>query len=77
MTTTLFSNGRSQAVRLPKHLRLPGKEVTIRRLGAGVLIEPITEKNWPAEYFEAIRIDDSTFLRPEQGMPPTSPVFGS
>jgi len=43
MTTTLFMNGRSQAVRLPKDLRLPGKEVSIRRLGSGVLIEPITE----------------------------------
>jgi antitoxin VapB len=70
MTTSLFMNGRSQAVRLPKELRLPGKEVSIRRLGDGVLIEPITETAWPDGYFEAIRIDDAGFARPEQGGSP-------
>ena len=63
-------NGRSQAVRLPKDLRLPGKEVTIRRLGSGVLIEPITRHDWPEGYFEAIRIADPAFERPEQGKMP-------
>jgi antitoxin VapB len=70
MTTTLFMNGRSQAVRLPKELRLSGKEVSIRRLGDGVLIEPITETVWPGGYFESIRIDDDLFARPEQGETP-------
>lgn len=63
-------NGRSQAVRLPKELRLPGKEVSIRRLGAGVLIEPITETAWPEGDFEAIRIDDENFDCPAQGVSP-------
>jgi len=75
MTTTLFMNGRSQAVRLPKELRLPGKEVSIRKLGDGVLIEPITETVWPSEYFESIRIDDALFDRPQQGRTPASPSF--
>jgi virulence-associated protein VagC len=75
MTTTLFMNGRSQAVRLPKELRLPGKEVSIRRLGSGVLIEPITETAWPHDYFESIRIDDANFVRPPQGTTPASPSF--
>ena len=75
MTTTLFLNGRSQAVRLPKELRLPGKEVSIRRLGTGVLIEPITETTWPEGYFEAILIDDEAFERPAQGVTPPSPDF--
>ena len=70
MRTTLFMNGRSQAVRLPKELRLSGKEVSIRRLGDGVLIEPITETVWPSGYFESIRIDDDRFARPEQGETP-------
>ena len=70
MTTSLFMNGRSQAVRLPKELRLPGKEVSIRRLGAGVLVEPITNTCWPEGYFESIRISDPTFDRPEQGSTP-------
>lgn len=37
----IFRHGRSQAVRLPKAFRLPGSEVRVRRLGNGVLLEPI------------------------------------
>lgn len=40
-TAKLFQHGRSQAVRLPKEFRLPGKEVHVRRLGAAVVLEPI------------------------------------
>ena len=40
-TAKLFQNGRSQAVRLPKEFRFPGKEVRIRRFGGGVLLEPV------------------------------------
>ncbi len=70
MTTTLFMNGRSQAVRLPKELRLPGKEVSVRRLGSGVLIEPITKTRWPRGYLDAVQIYDSAFARPDQGATP-------
>ena len=38
--TKLFTHGGSQAVRIPKGLRLPEGEVTVRRHGRGVLIEP-------------------------------------
>lgn len=64
MTTSLFLNGRSQAVRLPKEFRLPGKEVSIRRLGTGVLIKPISETAWPEGYFDSIIIENETFTRP-------------
>ena len=37
----LFMSGRSQAVRLPQAFRLPGKEVRVRRVGNGVLLEPM------------------------------------
>jgi virulence-associated protein VagC len=73
MTTTLFLNGRSQAVRLPKEFRLPGTKVSIRRLGNGVLIEPLKEGAWPEGYFEAIRITDRSFARPDQGSLPAAP----
>ena len=46
MTTAIakvFMSGRSQAVRLPKEFRLPGKEVRIRRVGNGLLLEPVDE----------------------------------
>ena len=40
-TAKIFMHGRSQAVRLPKEFRLPGKEVRVSRVGKGVLLEPI------------------------------------
>lgn len=40
-TAKIFMYGRSQAVRLPKQFRLPGKEVRVSRVGSGILLEPI------------------------------------
>ena len=37
----IFMHGRSQAVRLPRAFRLPGDCVRVRRVGNGVLLEPI------------------------------------
>ena len=73
--TTLFSNGRSQAVRLPKEFRFPGTKVSIRRLGNGILLEPVEDSTWPENYFLDIHITDDAFARPEQGVTPPSPSF--
>ena len=43
-TAKIFMHGRSQAVRLPKEFRLPGKEVRVRKIGNSVLLEPIEKK---------------------------------
>jgi antitoxin VapB len=40
-TAKLFMHGRSQAVRLPKEFRLPGKEVRVSKVGDKVVLEPI------------------------------------
>jgi antitoxin VapB len=40
-TAKLFTHGRSQAVRLPKEFRLPGKEVRVSRVGHRVILEPV------------------------------------
>lgn len=40
-TAKLFMHGRSQAVRLPKEFRLPGKEVRVRKIGHTVVLDPI------------------------------------
>lgn len=66
-------NGRSQAVRLPKEFRLPGEKVSVRRLGDGVLLEPMKEASWPEGYFEKILIRDEAFARPDQGTVPSPP----
>lgn len=39
-TAKLFATGGSQAIRLPKEFRFPGKTVTLRRTAKGVLVTP-------------------------------------
>ena len=46
-TAKLFTNGKSQAVRLPKAYRLKGKEVGITKIGNAVILYPIKTK-WNA-----------------------------
>lgn len=50
----LFKNGRSQAVRIPKELQLPGDEVVIRRVGTSLVIEPV-ERVWSAEFLTFLK----------------------
>ena len=51
----LFKNGRSQAVRLPKEFRFPGDEVTLRRDGDAVIMEPVRKRAWPRGYWQRLR----------------------
>jgi antitoxin VapB len=61
-TASLFRNGRSQAVRIPKEFEFPGTQVLIRQEGQRVILEPkpgktlaealgemeaLTEEEWP------------------------------
>lgn len=75
MTTSIFMNGRSQAVRLPKEFRLPGTRANVRRLGNGILLEPMKELAWPSGFFEDVLIEDPLFARPAQGETPSAPTF--
>jgi antitoxin VapB len=50
----LFQNGRSQAVRLPKEFRFPGDEVTLRREGDAVIMEPVRKRAWPRGYWQRL-----------------------
>ncbi|NLV29670.1 MAG: AbrB/MazE/SpoVT family DNA-binding domain-containing protein [Acidobacteria bacterium] len=45
-TAKLFTNGRSQAVRLPKTYRFEGKEVYIKKVSQGILIIPKDKSVW-------------------------------
>jgi antitoxin VapB len=79
-TAKLFENGRSQAVRLPKQFRMPGKEVNIRKEGDEVILSPIKEKlDVKAWYARLDALGARDFLpegRPEQPpMPPDRVVF--
>ncbi len=68
-TAKIFKHGRSQAVRLPKEFRLPGKEVRVRRVGNAVLLEPIDESFDTDAWWAKIDEHGAEFLpegRPEQ-----------
>lgn len=51
----VFWTGRSQAVRLPKEMRFSTPEVTIRREGRTVILEPLEvkrdSKGWPLDFW--------------------------
>jgi len=75
-TAKLFKHGRSQAVRLPKEFRMAGSQVRVRRIGRGVLLEPIEHD--PAKvaaiFAEIDRQGGADFMpegRPEQLAMPT------
>jgi antitoxin VapB len=72
----LFTNGRSQAVRLPREFRFEGKEVRVRRALGGVLLEPIQDGNSRLAEIEAMfaRIDKlrGGYLFPEREEQPTA-----
>ena len=75
-TAKLFDNGRSQAVRLPKAYRMPGKEVKISRSGKRVILEPL-ESNWD-DFFEALSQFSDDFMengREQPKMPPERERF--
>ncbi len=67
-------NGTSQAVLLPSERQLPGDKVSIRKMGTGILIEPLKEpRKWPEGYFKDIVVEDPAFERPPQGELPPAP----
>jgi antitoxin VapB len=43
---TLFTNGGSQAVRLPKECRFDGKLVEVWREGSRVIVAPMEKRAW-------------------------------
>jgi antitoxin VapB len=46
MRTRVFWSGGSQAVRLPKALRVESSDVLIRRRGRSIVIDPAPEDAW-------------------------------
>jgi antitoxin VapB len=74
-TAKLFQHGRSQAVRLPKEFRLPGTQVRVRRLGRGVLLEPLDVAFDAAAWFAKIdEYLDEPFMPEGRQQPPMPPV---
>jgi antitoxin VapB len=58
----LFRNGRSQAVRLPRAFRFKGDRVRVRRVPAGILLQPLIGE--PQQWFEELdRLAAGPFMR--------------
>ena len=67
-TAKLFTHGGSQAVRLPKAFRFEGTEVSVRKEGEAVILEPIgREQSWEEFWSEldALREGGEPFPYPE------------
>jgi antitoxin VapB len=62
----LFWNGRSQAVRLPKEFRFQGDEVSVRREGRKVVLEPLRRRAWPPGYWQSWKAVPDDFEAPAQ-----------
>ena len=60
----IFTNGGSQAVRLPKSCRFPDDqhEVLVRRVGRRIILEPADE--WSADFVEALGAWSEEIERP-------------
>jgi len=71
-TAKVFVHGGSQAVRLPKAFRFEGKEVSIRREGEAVILEPKpktrrrprTDEEWAAFWARIDALSDDPFPDP-------------
>ena len=73
----LFKHGRSQAVRLPLAFRLPGDRVRVRRVGDGILLEPIVTDidTWFAELDRFVEVPFMEEGRRQPTMPETEDRF--
>jgi antitoxin VapB len=69
---SLFRNGRSQAIRIPKDFELSGEEVIIRKAGGKLIIEAVTRKQTLLEVLASMQPSSEPF--PEIDDPLPEPV---
>lgn len=64
-TAKIFTNGKSQAVRLPKEFRFSGTEVYIRRIGNAVILLPAKD-SWEMLHQSLPAFTDDFLARRDQ-----------
>jgi virulence-associated protein VagC len=74
-TVEIIQTSAGQEVLLPAEFRFSSTTITIRREGDAVILEPLKPSQWPEGFFDAIRVDDPYFVRPDQGSLPPAPSF--
>lgn len=67
MITRVFKSGNSYAARIPKELNPVEGEIRIEVVGGQWVLTPLKARAWPCGFFDAIRVDDPEFGRPDQG----------
>ena len=67
MTATLFENGRSQAVRLPKECRFEGDEVAVNKIGDIVILLP-KENKWSG-FLQSLEMFTDDFMKDGREQP--------
>jgi len=65
----VFKNGRSQAIRIPKELRVAAKEVYIEKDGDTLIIRPIHDDKWDSFFNELDKVDTSDFMIDREQLP--------
>jgi len=66
--TTVFTNGQSQAIRIPKEFRVNGKTVYIKKVGNCLMIIPI-EDPWKL-FYESLQEFSDDFMEDGREQPP-------
>ena len=62
MLGKVFQNGKSQAIRIPKELRVDTDEVFIEKVGNALVIKPKPKDKWDSFFNELQSIDTEGFL---------------
>lgn len=69
MLAKVFQNGRSQAIRIPKELRVDSSEVYIEKVGDTLMIKPKKEDRWDKCFDELESVDTEDFLESRDQLP--------
>jgi antitoxin VapB len=72
-TAKIFMHGRSQAVRLPKEFRLPGKEVRVSKVGDKVILEPLEKAPFDVSAWRAELVAAGARAFLPEGLPEDEP----
>ena len=73
-TAKIFTNGRSQAVRLPKAFRFNAEEVYIRRVGEDVILS-VKKPIWHDFFHEASAFDGDFLAERDNAAPQERDAF--
>ena len=73
LTAKLFTNGSSQAVRLPKEFRFNGTEVYVQKVGSSVMLVP-KDKAWET-FMEGINEFSDDYLEKVEERPANMQSF--